>query len=109
MIKHRLRIAGSDEATVLKQLDAAIALLNCACRRARSTGFTGLADLKHALMRMRRLRNIIRSHPAKTINWQRVVMAVVWVVEVIREICIILFCHFPRELRSENWVCHKAA
>ena len=109
MKTHRPSIAGSEEASVLKQLDAAIALLGLAARYAQSKGFSGLAGLKRSLARMRRLRKKIRSHPGKPIDWQRVIMAIVFIAEVVHELCTILFCHIPRESRSENWVRYKAA
>ena len=98
---------GSGRATALEELDRLEAEISAACCRAGCRGCPGLAHLRRALQRTRRMREQLSSQPSEKVDWGRVVVAIVSLVEFVRTVCNIFICIQTQAVAYGGWVNHK--
>ena len=99
--------ASKRNAAMVQQADLLVSDLEVCCRLAAATGYPGLASLEKALIRAKRLREMVPKCDSD--RWEVILEAIICLSTLARKICSILNCKKSQEDRNESWVDHKNA
>jgi hypothetical protein len=92
-------------AEMVQQADFLVTELELCCRLAATTGHPGLASLEKALIRAKRLREML---PKCGLNhWETILEAICFLLVLIRKVCSIFNCKKSREVSCESGLDHK--